>query len=167
MMAGKMKLRNFLILAVIGAAVVFGLAGAGLASLFHGSSSSVPVSAPVAVVPAPSVPAPPAAPAAPAAPSIPVDSARPWDAFLIGKAGSAISGDKVKDASGSTSYKVNLYQDSGSSTINRAKVDIDRDDKWDEKWTFAADGITRQVAPADDEQYAETWLWDGSGWRRR
>ena len=47
---------------------------------------------------------------------------------------------------------------------SRAQVDIDRDDKWDEKWTFPDDGVTRQVAPKDDEDYTESWTWTGREW---
>ena len=59
---------------------------------------------------------------------------------------------------------MNLYQDDGHSSVNRAKVDLDRDDKWDEKWTFKGDTIQRKVAPKDDEQYTRTLHWTGSGW---
>ncbi len=73
---------------------------------------------------------------------------------------------KVKDAVSGESWKVNLYQDEGHATVNRAKVDIDRDDKWDEKWTFADGDVQRQVSPTDDEQYTETWLHGAQGWYR-
>lgn len=62
---------------------------------------------------------------------------------------------KIKDASKGRPFKINLYSDGGS-RFERAKVDLDRDDRWDEKWTFAADGaVSRQVSPADDESYSE------------
>ncbi len=71
---------------------------------------------------------------------------------------------KVKDARSGETWKVNLYQDEGEATVNRAKVDLDRDEKWDEKWTFDGDAVSRQVAPQDDEVYAETWLYSPQGW---
>jgi hypothetical protein len=55
--------------------------------------------------------------------------------------------------------------------VNRLKVDLDRDEKWDEKWTFASDGgtdgVKRQVAPNDDEAYTEEYRLDGERWRRK
>ena len=59
--------------------------------------------------------------------------------------------DKIKDASKGRPFKINLYSDDGQ-RFNRAKVDLDRDDKWDEKWDFEADGsVTRKVSSADDD----------------
>ena len=179
MLAGKMKLRNFAIIAV-GALVLLFLVSAvglvGLSAILFQKTDEPPVIAPTTVAttevraPEPAPPpstlrsAPPSAPATPEA-AIVADAARPWDAFLLGKVGQSLGGDKVKDATGRTAYKVNLYQDAGSSSMNRAKVDIDRDDKWDEKWTFKPGEITREVAPADDENYTQTWLWVNGAWK--
>ncbi|KIG15074.1 hypothetical protein DB30_06106 [Enhygromyxa salina] len=73
---------------------------------------------------------------------------------------------KIKDASKGRSFKINVYSDDGL-RFNRAKVDIDRDDRWDESWTFKADGgVERKVSPADDEQYTERYLLEaGVRWR--
>lgn len=95
------------------------------------------------------------------------DPARPWDAFLLERAGTSIGSKKVKDAAKGKPWKVNLYQDEGEAVMNRAKVDIDRDDQWDEKWTFSADGVSRKVSPGDNEDYTEAFDWDGSGWQAR
>lgn len=92
------------------------------------------------------------------------DPARPWDAVLMGWQGKDLGTPKIKDASKGTSWKINLYQDEGNTSINRAKVDIDRDDKWDEKWTFKADGLSRKLSSADDETYDQTWGWSGEAW---
>ena len=73
----------------------------------------------------------------------------------------------VKDAIKGKPYKVNLYSDDGTH-FTRVKLDLDRDDKWDESWTFDADGgIERKVAPADDENYSETWLLDHGAWKKK
>jgi hypothetical protein len=65
---------------------------------------------------------------------------------------------KIKDASKGRSFKINLYSDDGQ-RFNRAKVDLDRDDKWDEQWTLKADGaIEREVALADDEDYSQRFV---------
>lgn len=74
---------------------------------------------------------------------------------------------KVKDATKGKPYKINLYSDDRQ-RFNRAKVDLDRDNQWDESWTFKADGATeRKVAPADDENYTEVWVLTGSDWKRK
>ena len=73
---------------------------------------------------------------------------------------------KIKDATKGRPFKINIYADDGV-RFNRAKVDLDRHDKWDEKWTFDEDGtIEKQVAPADDENYTETWAWGPDGWTK-
>lgn len=65
---------------------------------------------------------------------------------------------KIKDASKGRPFKINLYSDDGQ-RFNRAKVDLDRDDKWDEKWDFGDGGaVERQVSVADDEQYGERYV---------
>lgn len=85
---------------------------------------------------------------------------RPFDQKILDKAGQKIAGDKVKDALPGQ-VKVNLYQDKPGQGVNRAKVDLDRDDKFDEKWTFEKDGdawkVKRQVSPHDDESYTQEY----------
>ncbi len=71
--------------------------------------------------------------------------------------------DKVKDATKGKPYKVNLYGEGGRFT--RAKVDLNRNERWDEKWTFDADGtIEREVAPRDDEAYTEGFALRDGAW---
>jgi hypothetical protein len=82
---------------------------------------------------------------------------------LLSWRGKQASGGKLKDVSRGQSYKINVYQDEGEASINRAKVDLDRDDAWDIKVTFA-EAVTRQVAPSDDEVYSVEETWDGSQW---
>ncbi len=91
----------------------------------------------------------------PAAPSLPAGAVafRPMDAEILAAASRPVSGDKVKDAVPGRAWKVNFYKDAGAPGVNRAKVDLDRDEKWDEKWTWKDGGVLREVAPADDEAY--------------
>jgi hypothetical protein len=89
---------------------------------------------------------------------------RAWDELVLSMQGSDLGTDKRKDVTKGRQYKVNLYQDAGEPVMNRAKVDIDRDDRWDEKWTFHGDEITLQRATSDDERYDATWRWTGSSW---
>ena len=77
--------------------------------------------------------------------------------------------EKVKDATKGKAYKINLYSDDGQ-RFNRAKVDLNRNDKWDESWTFKSDGTTeRQVAPSDDEHYTQVWQLasGGASWKKK
>jgi len=75
--------------------------------------------------------------------------------------------EKIKDATKSQAFKINLYSDDGQ-RFNRAKVDLDRDDKWDESWTFkSATDIERKVAPADDENYTEVYAAQGGAWVKK
>jgi hypothetical protein len=95
------------------------------------------------------------------------DNLRDVDRELMSWVGKDLGSKKKKDARKGNAWKINLYQDDGNSTMNRAKVDLDRDDKWDEKWTFDGKNISRKVSPNDDEDYADEYDWDGSTWMKR
>lgn len=111
------------------------------------------------------VPAPPAAPATSAPPTAaPAAQGAAHERFLLSRLGQKATGDKLKDAVPGA-VKVNVYDEGG--VWGRAKVDLDRDEKWDEKWTLKGGTIEKQVAPADDEQYAERFAWDGSAWVKK
>jgi hypothetical protein len=111
-----------------------------------------------------------AASAAPAPPPAPAPAAgvalRPMDTEILEKARAGISGERVKDATAGRPYKVSLYRDAGAAGVNRLKVDLDRDDRWDEKWTLEGDEVKRQVSPADDEKYTEEYRLRGGAWAR-
>jgi hypothetical protein len=161
-----MKLRNFVLIVMLGATAA--IAGVYAAC---GRGHSEPTPTVQAERPAPP-PAPDAATAAAPAPEpTPAGAAsdlpaRPYDAEVLAWRTRSISGDKQKDVARGAAYKINVYQDSGSKTVNRAKVDANRNDKWDDKFTFEGEKITLQRAPADDEKYTETYHWNGSGWTR-
>ena len=71
---------------------------------------------------------------------------------------------KVKDATKGKSYKINLYADDGK-RFNRAKVDLDRDDAWDESWTIRSpNDVERQVSTKDNGTYDLTFALTPSGW---
>jgi len=65
--------------------------------------------------------------------------------------GKPASSDKLKDALGRGHAKVNVYAEHG--VWARAKVDLNRNEKWDEKWWVEDGTIMREVSPADDESY--------------
>lgn len=116
-------------------------------------------------------PAPEAEPAAGAQPAAgtaapALATGREVDETMMGLLSTPVQ-EKIKDATKGRPYKINLYSDDRV-RWNRAKVDLDRDDKFDEKWDFKDDGVVqRQVAPADDEQYSETYRLEGGRWVRQ
>jgi hypothetical protein len=116
-------------------------------------ASTADADAPASVAPATVAPmsAPAAVPSGPAG-------------FVIRRLGKDLGTKKVKDATKGKSYKVNLYQDDGKPSANRAKVDLDRDDKWDEKYTMTSGTLTRKRAPNDDEEFTVSERWDGGTW---
>ncbi|HEY5944989.1 MAG TPA: hypothetical protein VIV40_05830 [Kofleriaceae bacterium] len=160
MLAGRIKLRSFL-------AIIVGIACAGVFLLVKACKSSEPPPKPQDVVQKPALPEPPppkpdiVEPQPTAATEL---AARSYDAEVIAWSKKSISGDKQKDVSKSKPYKINVYKEAGHSTVNRAKVDINRNDKWDEKYTFEDGKVTLEVAPADDEQYTKTYHWTGTAW---
>ena len=95
------------------------------------------------------------------------DALRPMDNEVLALARAGISGDRVKDATAGKPYKVSLYRDAGQTGVNRLKIDLDRDDKWDEKWSIEGETIKRQVAPADDEKYSQEYRLRGGAWVRK
>ena len=174
-----MRYKTFRTLAIVG---VVGAGAAGLYGLSRRDAGPEPAAAPPpAAVPAPRLAdaaEPRASSGAPAALSAPgkaeavstsPDALRSMDREILARVAQGISGDKAKDAVRGRPWKVNLYQDAGQARVNRLKIDLDRDEKWDEKWTFVTDGgrevVKRQVAPNDDEAYTLEFLLDGEKWR--
>ena len=173
-----MKYKNFRML-MIGGALLLVLGGFGSCVVCAGIT--VLSSSPAPEPPAPTTPAPPLSPTPaptptvtaagtsdpvePGADSLPVTER---DRAALAAARQNITGDKVKDAVRGRAYKVNLYKDAGESTVNRLKIDLDRDDKWDEKWTFEGSSeVKRQIAPADDENYTLEYRLEGDHWRKK
>jgi hypothetical protein len=163
-LAGSMKLRNFLLLVV--------LVGVGAVSVSYMACSKhdepkvadKPMVPPVTdIKPAVPPPTPLATPDAAVAATADL-AARPYDADVLAWRSKTAPKGKIKDAAPKASYKLDLYQDAGKSTIDRAKLDANRNGKWDDKYTFDGDTITLEHAPADDEKYTEKYHWNGSGW---
>lgn len=94
-------------------------------------------------------------------------SERPVDRAMMSWVGKNLGSKKKKDVTSGSPFKINVYQDAGEATANRAKVDLDRDDKWDEKWTFKVGEISRKVSTADDENYDVEQLWKNGKWTDR
>jgi hypothetical protein len=164
-----MRYKTFRTLAIVGAV---GAGAVGLYGLSRLGGSPEPPPAPVER-PARVIPqVEPSSAVVPAAePEASPDALRPMDREILARVAEGISGDKAKDAVRGRAWKVNLYQDAGQSRVNRLKIDLDRDEKWDEKWTFSTEGgvtaVKRQVAPNDDEVYTDEYRLDGERWTRR
>lgn len=169
-LAGRMKLNTFLLIAggVGGAALV-----GGAWALSGGDDAPPPAievtearrAEPVVTTPPPVATTTPSAAPAVTAPTVTAPAtAREVDAVALSYVGKDIGTDKLKDVTKGKPYKVNVYQDAGKPTVNRVKLDLDRDDKWDEKLTFADGTVTREVAPNDDEAYSQRYRWDGKDW---
>jgi hypothetical protein len=180
MLAGNVKLKNFLMVAsVVGIAGIVGLYFACRGGDDDGSTTAsrsdksgpvpdTPVARPDPVIRTPQ----PVVDTSGSNNDVATNSAagntdnlREVDRALLGWKGKNLGGNKKKDVTTGRPYKVNLYQDSGQSVMNRAKIDLDRDDKWDEKWTFDGDQIARKVAPNDDENYTLSFDWTGTDWK--
>lgn len=101
------------------------------------------------------------------APAADLPSSRPVDAAIMRHLGTDMGTKKRKDVTSGMPYKVNVYQDDGNARANRAKVDLDRDEQWDEKWTWSDGTITRKIAPNDDEDYSVEEVWGEGAWRPR
>jgi len=113
-------------------------------------------------------PSPTPTPTPTPAPTADPNALRPMDQEILARVREGISGDKLNDSIKGRSYRVNLYKDPGKPGVNRLKLDLDRDGKWDEKWNLEADGrVKREVAPADDEHYTDSYILDGSAWKRK
>ena len=156
-----MKYRTFRNLVALGGAL--GLLGAcglcGLTARLTGDSS------PQKQRVAESRPAPAPAPVAPQA--TPADTRRRVDQVVMDFLARqpAATGDKVKDAFPRESFKVNIYRDGGGPNWTRLKIDTDRDEKDDEKWTLSeGQPDRRQVSTRDDERYDREYRWRGGQW---
>ena len=98
------------------------------------------------------------------------EALRPMDQEILDLAAKSISGDKVKDAIKGRAWKVNLYKDAGHAKVNRLKIDLNRNDKWEEKWTFEDDDtgkVKREVAPNDDENYTLSYRLLAGKWVKK
>ena len=161
--AGNMKLKTVVGIGAIAVFLAGSLSTAAVVMLWPEASDPAAVSAVSTPAPAPAAdPDPVAAPGHPA--PAPVGNLNAAQTAAMGYVDKDLGSSKLKDVSKGKPYKINVYQDEGKTSANRLKIDLNRNEKWDEKWTFDGDSIQRQVAPADDENYSEVYLWNGSDW---
>lgn len=109
----------------------------------------------------------PAAPSSPPAPAVPAadGTLRPVDRDLLEALRRPATTDRIKDAFPGRPYKISLYCDTPGQGWNRAKIDLNRNNKWDEKITIVnGEPTKRSVASRDDENYDVEYRWRGGRW---
>ncbi len=127
---------------------------AGGALVWNGAAFVSPAAAAAAAAPSAAAPAA----AAPAA-SAPVASSDPLVALAQRMLSERATGPKLKDALRGRGPKVNLYDDNGDGRWDRAKVDHERDETWDEKWTLKDGRLERKV-----ESSGKVSVFEGGAW---
>ncbi len=70
--------------------------------------------------------------------------------------------DKIKDLKRGAGPKINVYDDDKNGTWDRAKVDHNRDDAWDESWTVKGGQVERKL-----ESSGKVLIWSGGSWKAK
>ena len=161
MLAGKVKLNHFLL--AVGGVAAAGGAAIMLTSSGGESKSDEPSTTPTTQVASDPTPVKPVLDPIPVTPET-SNGLRRVDEAVMSRMGEDLGGPKQKDVFKGQAWKINLYQDEGHTAMNRAKIDLDRDDKWDEKWSFDGENISRKVSPNDNEDYSQVFEWSGTAW---
>ncbi len=175
MLAGRMKQKTFL--SIVGAGAIAAITG-GYFACNSGPQSETTAAAPTdesaeepVALKSPTPPEPVAArtPAVAPQPAAATNgpSERPADQAVMRFFNKNLGSKKRKDVSSGQPFKINVYQDAGESAANRAKIDLDRDGKWDEKWTFKGSEISRKVSTQDDDNYDKKYVWQKGAWVAR
>lgn len=85
---------------------------------------------------------------------------RPVDKEILARAGKP--GKPSDDATPGEPYRVALSAEQGSAKLNRVKLDLDRDGKWDETWWVELPIVRRSVSPKDNGDQSQRFrLVDG------
>ncbi len=134
--------RNIVLVVVFSCGGLLGMFGAIKCA---GTLSPPPVAAPRAS------PARPPATGAPSAPLQPGPGMREIDRAALALLERPVE-PKIKDGTRGRPYKINVYSDDGR-RWNRLKVDLDRDERWDESWTIKPDGSIERRVPAEGSVY--------------
>ena len=69
------------------------------------------------------------------------------------------SGKKAKDITRGSGPKINLYDDDGDGKWDRGKVDTNRDDTWDQKWTVKGGVLERKIEASGEVSVFEDGAW--------
>lgn len=85
--------------------------------------------------------------------------------WLLTQQGRTLRAPLERDAREGVSWYVDLFQEDGASVITGAHLDLDRDGRADQRWTYEGeDQVRREVSTADDEMYDQAWEWTDEGW---
>lgn len=169
-----MKYTTFRSSAVVAALVVV-LAGAAAVFFLRGRSATttapqqvkiveVPAATPV-TTPAVPTPSAPAIAGADAGSTLPEGAVafRDVDHDVMRLVQQPAAQDHLKDVTKGKPYKVDLYSDD-SKQWRRVKIDLNRNGKWDEKWSWKNGKWRREVSQADDERYDESFVLVNDAW---
>ncbi|WP_058866176.1 hypothetical protein [Chloracidobacterium thermophilum] len=148
-----MKFKTFLALVITGGLVLSAVVIGSCVWLLRQPARQDVVSRPVVSQP-PVLPAPTT-----------TGSLRPVDRDLLEALRRPVTSDRIKDAFPGRPYKIALYCDNPGGGWNRAKIDLNRNNRWDEKITIVnGEPTKRQVASRDDESYDLEYRWRGGQW---
>lgn len=86
--------------------------------------------------------------------------------LLLDWVGRDLGASKRRDVTRGRPYRVDVYQDDGKLEATEARVDLDRDERWDERWFFEGAKVRRERSPKDDETYTVFEVWDGARFKR-
>jgi hypothetical protein len=99
------------------------------------------------------------------APGTAADGLRDIDRAALALVARPVNDSKIKDGTPGQPYKINVYSDDGK-RWNRLKIDVERDETWDESWTLHPDGsIERRASSGGDERVYQ--LLDKKAWQER
>lgn len=101
------------------------------------------------------------------APPPPPPLLRAVDLDVLAWRGRDLGGARTVEIARGKPWRILLVQEEGGAAITRARVDLDRDEWFDERITFRGDTVIREVSTADDGRYDQAWRWVGSGWAPR
>ncbi|MFT5356564.1 MAG: hypothetical protein ACI9KE_003789, partial [Polyangiales bacterium] len=85
--------------------------------------------------------------------------------WLLTQQGRTLDVPLERDAREGVPWHVDLYQEDGSDMITGAHLDLDRDGRADQRWTYEGEErVLREVSSGDDEVYDQLWEWTDAGW---
>ena len=77
-------------------------------------------------------------------------------------------GNRRPDVDKKAPFKITVFQDKGHETVNRVKVDLERNGVWDEGWAFrgAHGKILLKKDPAPDGKFRKIYEWHKGSWKK-
>lgn len=72
----------------------------------------------------------------------------------------------LEDVAPDAPYRIDLLRRGDVPIVAGARVDLDRDGRWDEVWSAGDGAVFREVSPEDDGRHTERHRWTGRTWER-